>query len=448
METANAKILTAEALRKLELAGATETDNSNSNNNVNNDPARSLLRHRGYKNTASTMIHSKHKHAIPNILIFTHRWNLLEQDPEAIPDVDDDERQELHALRDNVRNTTIPLHPGARVRFLTDADCRASLRRMPLSTTARRRNNNNETNHDDETTTTTTSLQERLVHHFDHEPQGMFKADLCRGAAVYETGGLYLDVDLGVRLNLFTVLNTTTEFATVKVHRQSQYRGAFFQAFVAAAPHHPVLRRYVELFLDHYEGRLRPRIAKGPLGVLLLKRAYDEIQAEQQQQIVQQQQQQAKPLLSAAKDKDAQGNDDNDPAQVTTATAITTTHLNATTEIWQEALYLPELRDTLLRDVPPPVWGTRRACKFVVLARRSLPLQVPFYSRIAGSRMCPRNNATATTTEDININDEQEHDAKDGSKDDSDDDENDEEEDEEVMNSNPHQDAAAESKER
>ena len=308
------------------------------------------------------------RHAIPNILIFTHRWNLWnskEIDWNTIAADDEEERHELQALQSNVHRIAA-LHSTAQIRFLTDDDCRTSLRRLPLLV-------NNDT--------------ERLVHYFDHETQGMFKADLCRGAALYETGGIYLDVDLGVRLNLWDVLNTTTEFATVKVHKQSKYPGAFFQAFLAATPHHPVLLRYVELFLKHYQGTLQPEPIKGgPLGVLLLKRAYDEIEAEQRQV-------QAKPR---EEDKDQ------DPPLLegTTSTTTKATHLNSTTELWQEALYLPELRNTLLRDIPPPTWGTRRACKFIVIARPTLPLQVPMYSRIAGSRMCPENSSAATHKND------------------------------------------------
>jgi len=269
--------------------------------------------------TAARLTEEDKGHAIPNILIFTHRWNLLildlDQDAEQqLQKLDSDERNELRVLQQNVKNITA-LHPTAKVRFLTDDDCRTSLQSIDALSKSDR---------------------QLLVKHLEHEPRGMYKADLCRGAAVYETGGLYLDVDLGVRLNLFSVLQRDTEFATVKVHKQSKYPGNFFQAFTAATPQHPVLLRYLQLFLDHYEGRLT---VQGPLGVILLKRAYDEIQKEQEQS-------QLKPQL------------DHQQQQLT--------HLNATTELWQEALYLPELRDTLLKDIPPPTWGTRRACKFIV----------------------------------------------------------------------------------
>jgi hypothetical protein len=192
----------------------------------------------------------------------------------------------------------------------------------------------------------------------------MFKGDLCRGVALYETGGLYLDADLGVRVNLFGALGNSTEFATVRVHGRSRHAGAFFQAFVAASPRHPIVGRYVDLFLDYYDGKL-PEYRGRPLGVVLLRRAHDDVLAE-------------RPSLGPS------------------------------VELWQEVQYNFEWRDTWLRHVPPPTWGTRRACKFIVVADPRLvappqgdktaparekagPLVVPLYSRIAGSRMCPVN---------------------------------------------------------
>lgn len=274
-----------------------------------------------------------HRHAIPNVLIFTHHINLLTETFSFSSNNSKDqplspEQTELLALQANVHNV-IALHPTATVRFLTDADCIDSIRRMYQHNT---------------------TLANEFVDYFTREPTGMFKADLCRGVALYETGGLYIDVDLGVRLPLFTVLRTTTQFATVRVHRQSKHPGAFFQAFTAATPGHAVIRRYVELFLDHYQSQ---RTIDGPLGVMFLKQAFDAV---------------APP--------------------------------NATVELWHEALYNPDIQDTILKDVPPPTWGYRRACKFIVITEPKIPVIVPFYSRIAGSRMCPVNTDAQNRTKE------------------------------------------------
>jgi hypothetical protein len=157
------------------------------------------------------------------------------------------------------------------------------------------------------------------------------------------------------------------------------------------------------------------------LGVLLLKRAYDEIQQEQEDE---------RKLLETWLVSSATSNATTSP-QLPTRSSLT--HLHNTTELWQEILYLPQYEQTIFSHVPPPRWGyTRRACKFVVVVpppttttnelqsygidgqdqgghdqdheekvvapavgdeRLSLPkLIVPMYSRIAGSRMCPKQS--------------------------------------------------------
>ncbi|GAX26991.1 hypothetical protein FisN_9Lh299 [Fistulifera solaris] len=265
--------------------------------------------------------HEPNLHQIPQRLVFTHRYNLLLDDWKDDPqnDITTEELDELMVLQKNVRDI-VNKHPSASVEFYTDEDCIEALTHVAPST-----------------------QQDEWVHYFRSESKGMFKADWCRGVALLEQGGVYFDVDLGVRQNVFEVLQRNTTLATVKVHRQSQHPGAFFQAFIAVAPKHPVMQRYVDLFAEYYAGK---NPAKGPLGVLFLRQAFDELVAEQ-------------------------------PA------------INATTELWQEVLYQKSMKPYLSDDFEPPVWGTRRACHFLVVARLEVPLVVPFYSRIAGSRMCP-----------------------------------------------------------
>lgn len=321
----------------------------------------------------------RHRHAIPDILIFTYRINLLETVFDFVKTPHKKltkQQKELLALQRNVRNI-IQLHPTSKVRFLTDKDCIKSIRAVFHGRDY----------------ATATADGEELIRYFIAEKEGMYKADLCRGAALYETGGLYMDVDLGVRMNLWQVLRTSTEFATVRTPREFHDAPGyfFFQAFAAANPHHPVLWRYVQLFLRHYRGenlgrarlfesssppfrwmlRLLQRV--GPfswnekkiritelIGVILLRRAFDEIQAEQQS---------------------AQG-EETDPASART-------HLDLTTELWQEEKYEPEYQETLLSHVPPPKWGPDWNCRYVVVSSLRKPLTVPLYSRILGSRMCP-----------------------------------------------------------
>jgi mannosyltransferase OCH1-like enzyme len=281
---------------------------------------------------------------IPYIIIFTHYIRLLEPLP---PHVKDD--TEIQALARNVQHS-VDMHPGVQVRFLDDTDCILSIQRVMGD-------------------------QSPLIHYFQKESQGMYKADICRAAALWETGGIYLDVDVGVRENLWNVLHVNTTWATVRVHRESHYPRGFFQAFWASSPQHPMVHRYLKLFLDYYEKRLS--IPQGPLGVQILGIAYDEYAS----------------------------------ADSTTTTLSATTqdgmdyNMNAT-ELWYEVKYADALALNWVTSttVPPPVWGTRRACKFVVVANivddkhHHPKALVPLYSRIGGSRMCPMPITTTIRT--------------------------------------------------
>lgn len=291
--------------------------------------------------------------SIPNVIIFTHHTNLLQASVNRTHGPEDAKpMDELVALQDNVRRI-IQLHPTAEVRFLTDDDCRRSI--FSVFATIAKDDTNKLINNG-------TDAAYRLVDYFNRERHGMYKADLCRGAALWETGGLYFDVDLGVRMNIFEALQKShelrgqdapeTKFCTIRVHKHSNRPGAFFQAFIGATPRHAIISRYVELFLMFYDGKL-PEYKQEPLGVVLLKRAMEDVLA----------------LDSASAE---------------------------TIELWQEVLYKPEMKKSLERIVPYPTWGTRRACKFIVLSSLKPPFIVPFYSRIGGSRMCPMN---ATETE-------------------------------------------------
>ena len=255
-----------------------------------------------------------------------------------------------------------------------------------------------------------------LVSYFINETEGMYKADICRGSALYEYGGFYLDVDVGVRHDLWKDLNYETEFVTAKVHLQSNWLNHFFQAIVGSTPSNPVLRRYLELFELHYNGT--DRVKKGPLGVILLKRAWDQIRdttssdnneyynennnnidkQQQDQRQQQQQQQQKRPV----------------------------------TELYQEILYDKDLFANLLP--PAPTWGKRRACHFLVAGiannpnnvelnlttttkgkgkqddndnkqiqkQKQIGLQIPILSRIPGSRMCIEENNNKDNTNNNN----------------------------------------------
>ena len=305
--------------------------------------------------------HAEHNHTIPNVLVFTHYKNLLDLDlsqnlvdaTRKASNEEEEEDTELRALQANIR-ATIALHPNATTRFLTDADCETSIRNALGRDT-------------------------KLVEYFRAESHGMYKSDICRGAALWETGGLYFDVDLGARMSLWAAVGKYTSFVTVKVPVHSKQRPGFFQAFMGSTPRHPLLQRYLELFARYYEGNLLlktkvlPNPDKHMLGVRILRIAYDQLKKEEEM---------ATASYQPIKPEDRVM----PPATTTTATSASSNNLGIV-ELWQETLYSP--REFPL--IPKPTWGLEnKSCRYVVVANDGLwPPLVPFYSRIAGSRMCP-----------------------------------------------------------
>ena len=257
---------------------------------------------------------------IPRNLLFTHYRNLYNYTVEEYASFDEEEI----VLSKNIYHSINTTHPN-KVYFFTDEDCIASLSRVFPS----------------------------LIPYFKNETQGMFKADICRGSTLYEYGGFYLDVDVGVRHDIWADLKSSTEFVTAKVHRKSKYPNHFFQAVLGARQQSSIIYKYLELFYDHYTGI--NVVEKGPLGVILLRRAWDQV--------------------------------------------YNPTTLRPHTELYAEVQYDPQMFPDL-KD--PPIWGRRRACRFVVIAQTNFKnrntefvhgnssyYHIPFYSRIAGSRMCP-----------------------------------------------------------
>jgi len=258
---------------------------------------------------------NNHQHSIPPTIIFTYHTNLLTTPVEELVDEED------VALSQNVKNI-ISLHPESKVRFLNDDDCLNSIQYALGKDT-------------------------NLTTYFTNESQGMYKADICRGAALYETGGLYFDIDIEPRMALWDVIAPRTEFVTTFVHKDSNHLGGFFQAFIGVTPRHEIMKRYLELFVKYYEGEVQ---VKGPLGVYFLRMAYDELY----------------PVNEAKPD---------------------------TVDLWQEIRYSPELFPDVKRK-----WGKRRACQMLVVAKAmevgtfKREQMVPLFSHANGSRMCKDTN--------------------------------------------------------
>jgi mannosyltransferase OCH1-like enzyme len=160
---------------------------------------------------------------IPRRLIFTYKSNLLETKDPLI-------------FYDNVQKT-IKMYreawsePDAPVWFLDDDDCRSALY----------------------------AAKPNLVAHFDREPKGSWKADICRVAALYLTGGYYFDVDMEA-VNPW-IANHNVTFATVDMPDTS----SFFQSFMASEKEGRVLEEALDEMLLFYENlKIRTESFIGP----------------------------------------------------------------------------------------------------------------------------------------------------------------------------------------
>jgi Glycosyltransferase sugar-binding region containing DXD motif len=196
-----------------------------------------------------------HAHAIPNNLIFTHSTNLLTDIIATTSETNDtqelsDEDKVLQLLKTNVLSS-IKLHAPIDTMFLTDQDCHGMLQDYF----------GNETS-------------EFLMEHYNRA-HGMIKGDLCRGLALYKYGGLYMDLDLECLNVTWPSIHVDTTFVTVWEGGSND----FFQAFIGATPRHPIIKRYLHLFVEYYRGNIT--FEKDFVGVVLLRMAYEQVIVEQ-----------------------------------------------------------------------------------------------------------------------------------------------------------------------
>jgi hypothetical protein len=122
----------------------------------------------------------------------------------------------------------------------------------------------------------------RLVQYFNDEVRGEFKADICRVAELYLYGGYYFDIDIGVVEPLnFDVFHLPSMVSAPFLHLEHMRKGQLkmpskddivtfatvfngqarmFQAFTAAMPRHPVLKRSLDYMVGYYEATLEQMI--------------------------------------------------------------------------------------------------------------------------------------------------------------------------------------------
>jgi hypothetical protein len=158
-----------------------------------------------------------------------------------------EQEKRLFLLRDNVKRTA-QMYADAKITFLTDADCLEEI--------------NSYYGEDDGNFMTIKYMRE----------QGKIKGDICRGLALYRYGGLYMDVDLSCRVSVWPLIHLNTSFVTIREYASDD----FFQAFIAVTKHHPIIKRYLDLFLIYYNGELNEQV-KDDKGVVLLRMAHDQI---------------------------------------------------------------------------------------------------------------------------------------------------------------------------
>ena len=208
---------------------------------------------------------------IPHILIFTHRDNLLlaleQEQKETRQEQKKKKNHELKSVRlsdpslqpflDNVLDT-IQLYVTAwykqqqqqqaqpkttrpRVWFLDNDECRRVIGRV----------------------------EPRLVPYFDEEPLGKYQGDVCRAAALYLSGGYYMDVDMKTiqpyptfpRLNHTAINDKPSPIKKKKKKAKKDPSlvlaqspdGSMFNSFMASAPRHAVLWDSLQIILSYYQ---------------------------------------------------------------------------------------------------------------------------------------------------------------------------------------------------
>jgi Glycosyltransferase sugar-binding region containing DXD motif len=391
-----------------------------------------ILDHGVYDNKPEPLKGDGHRHKIPNILLFTHSSYLTNRTMAKASQYLHPQLSasaEVQALHDNVQHT-ISLHPNATVRFLIDDDCVAALRRVIPTLNLRIPNTTSDIRPE--------SVESMFVEYFNNEPMGMYKGDLCRGVALYETGGLYFDVDLGVRMNMFGSISTKLssnltrkdpnqtanssryaavshepklliapdiDFITIYEYFSTTNERSvnFFNAFMGATPRHPILKRYVELFWEFYTKQLPKDQVKANdyVGVVLLRDAYDEVVHGRSLH-------QPQPAASTA------------PQQNENESALTSNSSMRPplrTEIWHQIRLTRALHASPWFSHVPQLYVEGGACSYAVLTSHvpqrlrqhenlelvnqeypfdapayeddAVPLAVPFYSRVPNTRRCP-----------------------------------------------------------
>lgn len=201
-------------------------------------------------------------------------------------------------------------------------------------------------------------VEPRLVDAFRYETRGMYKADICRAAALYESGGYYFDVDVEVIAPLILdnegdqTVNQNISFVTA---RSGWNRETVFQAILASAPRHVILNETLHKMVQHYDRALiRHSVERSP----------PEIDFEYEKQL--EQQNGGRWLMGTN----------------TMGEALRNVTLDGTLFLQEE--HLRQYKVMHGQEIERR--GSKFNCHYVVVDPRTS--RVHFYSRIVGSREC------------------------------------------------------------
>ena len=198
---------------------------------------------------------------IPSLLLFTYKCDLLASD--SCAEGKYTARNE-EVMRLNMWNT-IKLHGGEECSSYTsntgNGECPAS---TCLSCSTRRKSGQpssaNVTVHFYDDAACESVIEKEapapLLHRFRTESEGMYKADICRGAALKRGGGFYFDLDLKARIDSRTLISNRSTFVSCvegKEKPNDSEPQEFFQAFIAVTPNHAIIEKYLRAMVQWYE---------------------------------------------------------------------------------------------------------------------------------------------------------------------------------------------------
>lgn len=164
---------------------------------------------------------------IPKILIFTYRFDLLgpdqqkEREPNYFENIIKTIRMYSKAWKQNNTNEQVY------VWFMDDEQCLKAIRRV----------------------------EPKLIDYFLKEKDGSQKADICRGAALYLTGGYYFDIDM-------LAISPVQLSGDVTLSVAASGLSGFFNSYLIATPRNPVIRDYLQILFEFYQLQKQRRTHK------------------------------------------------------------------------------------------------------------------------------------------------------------------------------------------